>query len=159
MKSFIEGVYTSQDKNINYKLSKADINLWVRAINDELGAVDSIKKFISLRLVNEKKMEDLNNHFRGIKVSTNILAFPSYLEDNPKTDNLGDIAICIEVLKMEAKKQQKKTKDHLAHLFIHGTLHLMGFKHDNECKAEEMEGVEKRILRTLDVDDPYQIEL
>ena len=160
MRSFIEGVHTSQDKKIYYKLSEVDISSWIKVINSELGAHGYRKKFISLRLVNEKKMQDLNYNFRGISHSTNVLAFPAELEDKNEINNLlGDIAICVDVLKREAKEQHKKPQDHLAHLFIHGVLHLMGFSHENECSGNSMESTEKKILNKLGIDDPYQLEL
>ena len=156
MRNFIEGVHISQDKEIYYKLSEVDISSWIKAINNELGGRSNRKKFISLRLVNEKKMKDLNYNFRGINDSTNVLAFPAQMEDKNEINNLlGDIAICVDVLKREAKEQHKKLQDHLAHLFIHGVLHLMGFNHENECNGYSMESTEKKILSTLSIDDPY----
>jgi len=156
VRNFIEGVHISQDKKIHYKLSEVDIRSWIKAINSEFGGRSNGKKFISLRLVNEKKMKDLNYNFRGINDSTNVLAFPAQLEDKNEINNLlGDIAICVDVLKREAKEQHKKLQDHLAHLFIHGVLHLMGFSHENECNGNNMESIEKRILSTLGIDDPY----
>ena len=68
---------------------------------------------------------------------------------------LGDIAICVDELKKEAKEQQKKTKDHLAHLFIHGALHLMGFDHRNKSDRNCMEDLERKVLYQLGIDDPY----
>ena len=156
MRSYIEGVYFSQDRNVNYKLSKADINSWVTAINYELGGTHSTKRFISLRLVNSEKMQELNYNFRRKNESTNVLAFPTQLNDGKEINNLlGDIAVCIEVLQKEAKEQHKNHKAHLAHLFIHGTLHLMGFDHKKESQRKSMEGLEKRVLFKLGIDDPY----
>ena len=92
MRSYIEGVYFSQDRNVNYKLSKADINSWVTAINYELGGTHSTKRFISLRLVNSEKMQELNYNFRRKNESTNVLAFPTQLNDGKEINNLlGDI--------------------------------------------------------------------
>ena len=69
MKSFIEGIYFSQDKSVNYRLSKADINLWINAINEAIESNSGSKRFISLRLVNSKQMKELNYNFRKKKTS------------------------------------------------------------------------------------------
>ena len=156
MKSFIEGIYFSQDKSVNYRLSKADINLWINAINEAVDSDSSTKRFISLRLVNSKQMKELNYKFRKKNKFTNVLAFPSQLEDNNEINNLlGDIALCVEVSKKEAEKQEKNLKDHLAHLFVHGTLHLMGVDHKKKSERNKMETIEKRVLIKLGIDDPY----
>ena len=156
MKSFIEGIYFSQDNSVNYRLSKADINLWINAINEAVDSDSSTKRFISLRLVNSKQMKELNYKFRKKNKFTNVLAFPSQLEDNNEINNLlGDIALCVEVSQKEAEKQEKNLKDHLAHLFVHGTLHLMGFDHKKKSERSKMETIEKRVLIKLGIDDPY----
>ena len=156
MKSFIEGIYFSQDKNVDYRLSKAEIDLWINAINEAIESNSGSKRFISLRLVNSKQMKELNYNFRKKNEFTNVLAFPSQLEDkNEISSLLGDIALCVEVSKKEAEKQEKNLKDHLAHLFVHGTLHLMGFDHKKKSERNKMESIEKRVLFKLGIDDPY----
>jgi len=156
VRTFIGGVYVSQDKKVHYELSEEDIDSWILAINDELGGRKKPKKFISLRLVTYKEMCKLNLDFRGINRPTNVLAFPSQSEiKNDQNNLIGDIAICVDELKKEAKEQQKRNKDHLAHLFIHGALHLMGFDHRNKSDRNYMEGIEIKILYQLGIDDPY----
>ena len=156
MRTFIGGVYVSQDKKVHYDLSDEDIDSWILAINKELGRKNEPKRFVSLRLVTYKEMCKLNLNFRGINGPTNVLAFPSRLESKNDLYNLlGDIAICVDELKKEANEQQKKTQDHLAHLFIHGTLHLMGFDHRNKSDRNCMEDIERKVLYQLGIDDPY----
>ena len=156
MKSFIEGIYFSQDKSVNYHLPKADIDLWINAINEAVESDSSLKRFISLRLVNSKQMKELNYNFRKKNEFTNVLAFPSQLEDKKEINSLlGDIALCVEVSQKEAETQEKKLEDHLAHLFIHGTLHLMGFDHKKKSERNKMENIERRVLIKLGIDDPY----
>ena len=69
------------------------------------------------------------------------------------------MAICVEVLKKEAKEQNKDFLDHLLHLFVHGVLHLLEYKHDSDREASKMEQIEKNILSKLGIEDPYLIEL
>ena len=97
MRTFIGGVYVSQDKKVHYELSDEDIDSWILAINNELGRKNDPKRFISLRLVTYKEMCKLNLNFRGVNRPTNVLAFPSQLESKNDLYNLlGDIAICVD---------------------------------------------------------------
>ena len=68
---------------------------------------------------------------------------------------LGDLAICLDVVKREALEQKKQINDHLSHLYIHGVLHLLGYDHANENSALVMEALEKKILSKIEVADPY----
>jgi probable rRNA maturation factor len=72
---------------------------------------------------------------------------------------VGDVAICVDLVKREAKHQNKDFLDHLLHLFTHGVLHLLGYTHGSDGKASEMEALEKQVLKKLGIEDPYQIEL
>ena len=71
---------------------------------------------------------------------------------------LGDIAIAAETVAREASEQQKTVTDHLAHLVVHGTLHLLGYDHEEDDEAEEMEALERDILKQYGIDDPYQTQ-
>ena len=99
-------------------------------------------------------MEKLNLEFLGNKSPTNVLAFPSQIEKDP-FHSLGDIAICLQILVEEAKNQDKRLEDHLAHIFIHGVLHLVGYKHNTRSGAKEMESIEIKVLNKLGIDNPY----
>ena len=87
----------------------------------------------------------------------------SFIPDPNETDennnSVGDIAICVDVLKKEAKEQNKDFLDHLLHLFVHGVLHLLGYKHSSDREASKMEQIEKSILSKLGIEVPYLIEL
>ena len=83
------------------------------------------------------------------------MAFPIDNSLDLDTDSLGDIAICHEVVLKEAKEQNKEVSDHMAHIFIHGVLHLLGHDHHQEAQAEIMENLERRILSKIGVADPY----
>ena len=68
----------------------------------------------------------------------------------------GDLVLCHPVIKKEAKVQNKKIRDHYAHLIIHGYLHLLGYDHQNNTDADKMEKIERKILSKLNIDDPYK---
>jgi probable rRNA maturation factor len=69
------------------------------------------------------------------------------------------LAICITVVEREAAEQSKSTESHLAHMVVHGTLHLLGYDHLNDADAEAMESREREAMQSLGFQDPYQLEL
>jgi probable rRNA maturation factor len=93
----------------------------------------------------------LNNQFRGQDKPTNVLSFPSFSDD----DGLGDIAIAFETVEREAAAQGKALRDHARHLIAHGILHLLGYDHEVESEAQEMEDLERRVLACFGAADPY----
>lgn len=112
---------------------------------------------LSIRLVDEPEGADLNGRFRGRRGPTNVLSFPFEpmpgLED---CDLLGDLVICAPVVAREAREQGKTPQSHWAHMLVHGLLHLLGYDHADAVEAEEMEGLETRILEGLGFPAPYE---
>lgn len=106
---------------------------------------------LTLLLTTDKRVQGLNYEFRSKPVPTNVLSFPS---DAP--GYLGDIAIAYGVTAKEAKASGKALSDHATHLAVHGVLHLLGYDHITPRKAKVMEPMEIRILKTLNIDDPYK---
>jgi len=103
-------------------------------------------------------MQRLNCEFRGQDKPTNVLSFPAGEIDGLPEDTempLGDIVVCAAVVTDEAAQQGKKTGDHWAHMMVHGTLHLLGFDHENDADAEQMEGLEIQILTDHGIANPY----
>jgi probable rRNA maturation factor len=111
---------------------------------------------ISLLLCDDARIRELNAQWRGLDKPTNVLSFPAAdadeLEDAPL---LGDIAVALETVEREARDEGKDLRAHYTHLIVHGTLHLLGFDHEVEEEAEEMEDMERRILAGLGIADPY----
>ena len=103
-------------------------------------------------LTNDAEVQDLNARFRGKDQPTNVLSFPA--GDNPH-GHLGDVALALGVCAAEAAAQGKPLAHHLQHLVAHGVLHLVGYDHLNDGEAETMEALEREILATLGVPDPY----
>ena len=104
------------------------------------------------------EMARLNADFRGKEAPTNVLAFPADVPPGPWDPVLGDVVICPEVVAQEAAEQSKTMEAHWAHMVIHGTLHLLGYDHQETAEAEVMEGLERRILDGLGYRDPYAEE-
>jgi probable rRNA maturation factor len=117
---------------------------------------------ISVLLTNNQHIQELNKIYRHQDKPTNVLSFPSLLmEDlliqptNDETLIVGDIILAFEKIQQEAKEQGKRFQDHLAHLTVHGLLHLLGYDHEIEDEAEAMEALEIDILNKLNVANPY----
>ena len=111
---------------------------------------------VSVLLCDDDEIRTLNRQWRGFDKPTNVLSFPApgpAHEDMP----LGDIAIAFETCDREARADVKTLDDHVTHLVIHGVLHLLGHDHETDTEAETMEDTERRILRTLGIDDPYAL--
>ena len=113
-----------------------------------------------------KKIKFLNAKFRGKSKSTNVLSFPlkaeiykarsnSRFEASADPLELGDIAIAYEVCKKEADTSKIEFEDHVYHLIIHSVLHLLGYDHEEEKNAAEMEKIEVQVLANLGINNPY----
>lgn len=111
---------------------------------------------LSIRMVENEESAELNSSYRGKTGPTNVLSFPfdSPVPMEPRL--LGDLVICVPVVEKEAQEQDKILEHHWAHLVVHGCLHLLGYDHIEDNEAELMEELEKTILQTLGIDDPYQ---
>ena len=107
---------------------------------------------LAVLLTNDASLRKLNREWRGIDKPTNVLSFPNPV---PKADMLGDIAIAYETLARECRSERKEFTHHLAHLAIHGFLHLMGYDHQSDSDAEAMEKLERDVLARLKIPDPY----
>ncbi|RBF04059.1 rRNA maturation RNase YbeY, partial [Xanthomonas oryzae pv. oryzae] len=108
---------------------------------------------LAVRLVDEKEGCSLNHHYRGKDYATNVLSFPAELPEGLpkgiKMPLLGDLVICAPVVAREAAEQGKSLAAHYAHLTVHGTLHLLGWDHDDDKEADAMEQLEREILADL----------
>ncbi|MCS0494972.1 rRNA maturation RNase YbeY [Ancylobacter sp. MQZ15Z-1] len=111
---------------------------------------------IAVKLTDDTAIRTLNRDWRHKDYATNVLSFPTpEVARAAGAPHLGDIAIAFETLEREAASEDKTFADHLSHLSVHGTLHLLGFDHETAEEAEEMEAMERRVLATLGVPDPY----
>ncbi|HEX9473285.1 MAG TPA: rRNA maturation RNase YbeY, partial [Steroidobacteraceae bacterium] len=114
---------------------------------------------LSVLIVGPARSRSLNRRFRGRDHSTNVLSFPAAARPARRRGALGalgDLVICPQLLRREARAQGKTMRAHWMHLVIHGTLHLIGYDHQRPAEAQRMERREARLLRSLGVADPYR---
>ncbi len=108
------------------------------------------------------KIRSLNHDYRGKDKATNVLSFPQFAPRElkklkPKQEvYLGDIALSLRYCVAESKRLKKPVNAHLMHLIVHGLLHLLGYDHGSDKQAAAMEGLEKKILHSLGLPDPYE---
>jgi probable rRNA maturation factor len=110
---------------------------------------------VSVLIADDARLQELNRLWRNLDRPTNVLSF-AYLENQPNRDRcIGDIAISYETATREAAAERKPLSHHVAHLSVHGFLHLLGYDHESDQDAEAMERLEATILARMDVPDPY----
>lgn len=154
---------TRLDVSVGYALPRggipaaASFRKWVAAaLHGRIREAD-----LAIRIVDEKEGRALNRHYRGKDYATNVLSFPADMAEGVKLPKgvqmplLGDLVICAPVVAREAQEQGKALNDHYAHLTVHGTLHLLGWDHEDAREAECMEQLEREILAGLGIEDPY----
>jgi probable rRNA maturation factor len=133
-----------------------DIAAWAgaaigrRAAGGELG----------VRVVGSAESRRLNSRYRGKDKPTNVLSFPAARSPGRVSGVppvLGDLVICAQVVRSEAREQGKLLQAHWAHLVVHGALHLIGYDHEREAEAKRMERREVAVLRRLGFANPYRV--
>lgn len=129
-----------------------------RAVGAKIAAVAGHE--VAVVLSSDADVRSLNAQFRGKDAPTNVLSFPSEDASNFEAITgeampLGDIVIAYETVMREARDEGKPLLNHLSHLTVHGLLHLAGFDHETDAEAEHMEALEREILASLDIPDPY----
>jgi probable rRNA maturation factor len=111
---------------------------------------------VAVMLTDDATIRKMNAQWRGIDKPTNVLSFPASESSAVAGElHLGDIAIAYETVAAESAAENKAFADHLAHLAVHGYLHLVGFDHETDAEAARMEQLEIRILSGLGIADPY----
>ena len=119
---------------------------------------------LSVRLTSDEEVRVLNAHWRRKDKPTNVLSFPmaeAYELEQAEEEGpellLGDVILAHETCRREAAEKAIPIADHAAHLVVHGTLHLLGYDHDDPSQAEDMEAREVRALARIGVADPYGV--
>lgn len=114
---------------------------------------------LSIVFSGDDEIRSLNAGWRGKDKPTNVLSFPAMAWPAPQSPPplLGDIVLALETVTAEAQSESKAFADHLAHLLVHGFLHLCGQDHETPAEAEKMEALERTILARLAIADPYAL--
>jgi probable rRNA maturation factor len=147
--------------------SQSEFERWVGAALREANGESEL----TIRIVTEGEISELNQLYRGKSGPTNVLSFPFEMPDfgddeapggstldefeQMELPLLGDLVICAAVVSREAQEQNKPVQAHWAHMTIHGVLHLLGHDHIEPLEAEEMELLEITLLSDLGYPTPY----
>ena len=176
--NFIINIETKTKKWLDFKPTKyKHLESFFKNKINLLSHYTDLKKFlknqnnqaeISIFLVSNLQIRRINQEFRNIDKPTNVLTF-GYLDEQVIRDSnlnailkkskyhfLGDIFFAFEKIKSEAIKENKSFENHLTHLILHSILHIIGFDHQDEQEAEIMESIEIKILKSLNIKNPYQ---
>jgi probable rRNA maturation factor len=113
---------------------------------------------VTFVFTDDASIQTLNRDWRGFDKPTNVLSFPDGDMGDENLIHLGDVIVAHETLMREAQDLNISFNDHLTHLLLHGTLHLLGYDHIDDAEAELMENIEIQILKGLGIKNPYQNE-
>jgi probable rRNA maturation factor len=155
-----------------------------RALKQAATTLSTKSAELAIVLTDDAAMRRLNHNWRGVDAPTNVLSFATKNPGNRRMldhvsdeldkqlgkhlvgkhlvgkhlvgKHLGDIVLAYETVKREARREGKAFDHHLAHLAVHGFLHLLGYDHASNAQARRMETIERAILRDLAVPDPYR---
>ena len=134
----------------------ATVTAWVAACAGHVAATPS--GVVTVRLVGDAESADLNQRFRARSGPTNVLSFPSdtdWMAPGDDEPEIGDVVVCVPQVQPEAAAQDKTYEKHLAHIIVHGMMHLLGHDHMERIQAERMEAAERRVLAQFGIADPY----
>jgi len=138
---------------VNAGPSDVDFQQWVEAVLKH-EQHDNVE--VTIRIVDDAEITQLNNDYRDKQGPTNVLSFPFECPAEVELNLLGDLVICASVVAHEAIEQNKPERAHWAHMVVHGILHLLGYDHIDDTEAEQMEQREIAILGLLGYPSPYE---
>ena len=157
-----------QESAWNEKLD--NLTNWAVKVSKEVLYKIGLTKYVdniefSIILTDNAAIQNLNLQYRGKDKATNTLSFPAQdikvnqfesYKFQERFIMLGDIVFALKFVEDEAATQGKEFDNHFAHLLIHGILHLVGFDHQSEKEAMEMENLEAEILSAFNIQSPYE---
>jgi len=126
-----------------------------RAIAAAAAELSAAGAELAIVLTDDSAIRSLNRAWRGVDAATNVLSFPTRGAGG-QPPLIGDIVLAYETIAREARAERKPFAHHVAHLVVHGFLHLLGYDHASRQEAEAMEQIERDVLRRLAIPDPYR---
>jgi probable rRNA maturation factor len=141
-------------KSKRWKSNKDAELVMRRAIAMAAATLSTPAAELAIVLTDNAAMRLLNRVWRGVDAATNVLSFPNRFIGGEAL--IGDIVLAYETVAAEARQEGKPFAHHLAHLAVHGFLHLLGYDHEREKAATAMERLEREILHRLAIPDPYR---
>jgi len=127
-----------------------------KAISAAAKAASTPRAELAIVLSDDSAIQALNRDWRGKNAPTNVLSFPAAVPGKPRGSSyVGDIVIAYQTTAREAVAEEKPFWHHLAHLAVHGYLHLIGYDHETDRAAQRMERLERAILAQIAIPDPY----
>jgi probable rRNA maturation factor len=128
-----------------------------QAVTAAAQALSTSEGEVAILLTDDASIRALNRQWRGIDQPTNVLSFPAAVtQTSAAAKFFGDIVLSYETLVNECADEDRIFLHHLAHLAVHGFLHLIGYDHQVDSEADQMEAVESRIMMRLKLPDPYR---
>jgi len=144
-------ILTSENFSVSNKLENKLNQAFTLICNEENISNCSV----NLKIIDNNEIRELNKKYSNKNSPTNVLSFTNEDISKSVTGDLGDIAISYEYVKEESNEQNKKFDDHLIHMLIHGIYHILGFDHKNNKMADLMENKEVKLLKQLNIKNPY----
>ncbi len=129
-----------------------DLNNFIKIANQLLEQLQLSHQELSLILIDDQEIKELNSNYRQKNKATNVLSFPMLDNDNPDfgPQMLGDIAISVETARREARAVKMAVIDYMAILLVHGLVHLLGYDHEQGAEeAATMAAMEQELLHAL----------
>jgi probable rRNA maturation factor len=126
-----------------------------RAVVEAATMLSTPSSELAIVLTDDSAIRSLNHVWRGLDTATNVLSFPTK-HAGGKPPLIGDVVLAYETIAGEARAEHKPFAHHVAHLAVHGFLHLLGYDHVQRKDAETMERLERQALRRLAIPDPYR---
>ncbi len=135
------------------EVAEAAVGAALAALPYERGTSPQEGKELSILFTDDAHIRVLNRDYRDQDKPTNVLSFP---QEGPQSGALlGDIVLAFATVEREAALAGKPIRAHMGHLIVHGFLHLLGFDHEREEEAQEMEALERAALERMGIPDPY----
>jgi probable rRNA maturation factor len=118
--------------------------------------IDGDELAVAVLLTDDAAMREINKDWRDQDKPTNVLSFPAAAHPGmPGPRHIGDVVLAFETTQREAEDEGKPLAAHVSHLIVHGVLHCLGYDHETDAQAEEMEALEVSALKGIGYDDPY----